>query len=55
VTKGVDFLVIGSDGGRNKAAAAEKLGTKCITEEDLFGLMGSSIPVAQTAAFVEDP
>jgi DNA ligase (NAD+) len=44
VSKGVDYLIVCPGGGRNKAVAAEKLGTKCIDESELFRLMGIPMP-----------
>lgn len=45
VSKKVDYLVVGEEGGANKAAAAKKLGTTCISESELFTLMGREMPV----------
>jgi len=46
VGKKVHFLVAGEGGGRNKAEAAKKNGTKVITEEDLFKMIGQDMPTA---------
>lgn len=50
VSKGVDFLVVGEAGGASKANAAKKHGTRCITEEELFELMGIPMPIASVEA-----
>lgn len=47
VTKGVTYLVVGAGGGANKAAAAQKLGTACLSESELYALAGQEVPVAQ--------
>ena len=46
VSRKVDFLVVGEGGGDNKAEAAAKNGTKCITEEQLYAMMGTPMEVA---------
>lgn len=45
VTKKVDFLVVGAEGGANKAEAARKLGTVCISEAQLFDMLGLPMPI----------
>lgn len=47
VTKKVDYLVQGIGGGQNKAAGAAKHGTKTITEEELYAMMGVPMEVRQ--------
>lgn len=44
VTRKVDFLVVGAEGGANKAEAARKLGTICISEAQLYDMLGASMP-----------
>jgi DNA ligase (NAD+) len=46
VSKKVDFLLVGDGGGANKADAAQKHGTKIITEEALYEMMGIPMPKA---------
>jgi DNA ligase (NAD+) len=45
VTKKVDFLVQGVGGGNNKAAGAMKHGTRVISEEELYQMLGVPMPV----------
>jgi DNA ligase (NAD+) len=40
VSKKVHYLVVGEGAGNNKSADAKKYGTKCITEHELYELMG---------------
>jgi DNA ligase (NAD+) len=47
VTKKVDFLVQGTGGGNNKAEGARKHGTRVISEEELYQMMGVPMPVVQ--------
>ena len=49
VTKKVHYLVCGVEGGANKAAAAQKLGTAVITEEQLYGLLGEEMTLGNNA------
>lgn len=49
VGKKVDYLVAGDGGGNTKAVAAQKLGTKVITEEELYVLLGQPLTVSATA------
>jgi DNA ligase (NAD+) len=44
VTKKCGFLVQGSGGGANKAAGSAKWGTRLISEEELFALIGIPMP-----------
>jgi len=44
VTKKVDYLIQGLEGGANKAAGASKWGTRVITEEDLYNMIGIPMP-----------
>ncbi len=46
VTRKVDFLIMGVEGGQAKAAGAAKWGTKVITEEELYQMMGEPMPVS---------
>lgn len=56
VTKNVNYLVQGMDGGNNKAAAAKKWGTVIITEEELYSMMGEEMPlVSDTELLEEEP
>ena len=48
VAKKVDYLVVGQDPGSNKTAAAAKCGTKILSEDDLFAMLGAPPPVAET-------
>lgn len=53
VTKNVDFLVAGIGGGNNKSAAASKWGTRIISEEELYIMMGEPMPVMHREALEE--
>jgi len=53
VTKNVDFLVQGIGGGNNKSAAATKWGTRTISEEELYIMMGEPMPVMHREALEE--
>lgn len=44
VSKKVTYLVSGPGGGQNKSDAAAKCGTRVITEEQLFELLGEKMP-----------
>jgi DNA ligase (NAD+) len=44
VTRKCQYLVQGGGGGNNKAAGAAKWGTKVISEEELYGLLGMPMP-----------
>jgi DNA ligase (NAD+) len=46
VTRNVDFLVQGIGGGSNKAAGAAKWGTRMISEEELYQMIGIAMPTA---------
>jgi DNA ligase (NAD+) len=46
VSKTVDYLVVGNEPGNGKTAAAAKHGTKIISEEDLYTLLGQDFTVA---------
>lgn len=50
VNKDTNYLVAGDGGGNNKAAAAQKFGTKIISEEDLYKMIGIEMPIAQSVA-----
>lgn len=45
VTKKVHFLVTGTEAGRTKTEAAEKHGTVCIDEKQLYEMLGQPLPV----------
>lgn len=53
VTRKVNFLVVGAEGGANKAEAARKLGTICISEEQLFDMLGKKMPIAMEGGTAE--
>lgn len=53
VTKNVDFLVQGIGGGNNKSAAASKWGTRSISEEELYIMIGEPMPVSHHATIEE--
>jgi DNA ligase (NAD+) len=44
VSKKVTYLVVGEGGGNNKAESAKKHGTKILTEEQLYEMMGQPMP-----------
>jgi DNA ligase (NAD+) len=44
VSRKVHFLVVGLDEGATKSKAAQKLGVRCISEAELYDLMG--LPMA---------
>lgn len=46
VSKKVEYLLVGEGGGANKAEAAAKHGTKVITEEQLYEMIGTPMPRA---------
>jgi DNA ligase (NAD+) len=52
VGKKVNYLVVGPGGGKNKAEAAEKYGTKCISETELYELLGE--PLRQAVPDIEE-
>jgi DNA ligase (NAD+) len=41
VTKKLDYLVVGPDGGATKSRAAQRNGTKCINEDELWTMIGT--------------
>ena len=45
VTKKVDYLIQGIGGGNNKAAGASKWGTRTISEEELYQMIGIPMPI----------
>lgn len=49
VSKKVDYLVVGEGAGHNKSAAAQKLGVTCLTEEELYAMMGLPFQIAAVA------
>lgn len=44
ISKKVNYLVVGEGGGKNKAEKAQKLGTVCITEQELYEMLGQEMP-----------
>lgn len=44
VSRKTNYLVVGTGGGANKAAGAAKHGTICLTEEELYKLLGTAMP-----------
>lgn len=46
VTKKTEYLVVGEGGGANKAEAARKNGTKILSEEQLYEMIGIPMPRA---------
>jgi DNA ligase (NAD+) len=50
VTRKVDYLVQGSDGGQGKASGASKWGTVKISEEELYRMIGIPMPVNRRPA-----
>lgn len=53
VSKKVDYLLVGEGGGANKAEAAKKHGTKVISEEQLYEMMGIPMPQAASNPLAE--
>jgi DNA ligase (NAD+) len=47
VTRNVEFLIQGQGGSNNKAAGAAKWGTKTITEEEIYRMMGLPMPLGK--------
>jgi DNA ligase (NAD+) len=41
VSRKTTYLIVGTGGGANKAAAAAKYGTTCLTEEEFYNLLGA--------------
>jgi len=54
VTRKVDYLVVGAEGGANKAEAARKLGTVCISEAQLYDMLGMTMPTMLAETGVAD-
>jgi DNA ligase (NAD+) len=48
VSKGVDYLVVGDGAGAGQSTAAAKLGTKCISELELYQMAGWKFEVQAT-------
>jgi DNA ligase (NAD+) len=46
VSRKTNYLVVGTGGGANKAAGAAKHGTICLTEDELYKLLGQPMPTA---------
>jgi DNA ligase (NAD+) len=53
VSKKVHYLVIGEGAGNNKSANAKKLGTQCISEKELYELMGLPMEIKMSDVFGE--
>ena len=53
VSKKIDYLIVGEGGGANKAEAAKKHGTKVISEEQLYEMMGTPMPKAAASPLAE--
>ncbi len=53
VTKKVHYLVVGVEGGANKAKDADKFGTAKINEEQLFEMMGMPVPTPDDSLLEE--
>jgi len=53
VGKSTDYLVVGEGGGANKAKDAEKRGTKCISEAELYKMLGVEMPVSVDTSAME--
>lgn len=54
ISKKVDYLVRGEGAGRNKSAAAEKLGLPIITEEELYSMLGEVMVVSDVTTTILD-
>jgi DNA ligase (NAD+) len=52
VNKKIDYLVVGMDAGGTKTEAAKKHGTKCLSEEELYELLG--VPMQATRVIPEE-
>ena len=53
VSKKVHYLVVGEGAGNNKSANARKLGTQCISEKELYELMGLPMEIKMSDVFGE--
>jgi DNA ligase (NAD+) len=53
VSKKVEYLIVGEGAGASKSEAARKHGTKIITEEQLYEMMGYPMPRAATNVLSE--
>lgn len=53
VSKKVHYLVVGEGAGANKSTSAQKLGTKCISEKELYEMMGLPMTLAVPIEFEE--
>jgi NAD-dependent DNA ligase len=53
VSKKVHYLVVGEGAGANKSTSAQKLGTKCISEQELYDMMGLPMTLAIKLEFEE--
>lgn len=53
VSKKVHYLVVGEGAGANKSTSAKKLGTQCISEKELYDMMGLQMTLAVPLEFEE--
>jgi len=53
VSKKVHYLVVGEGAGANKSANAKKLGTSCISEKELYDMMGLPMEIKMADNFEE--
>jgi DNA ligase (NAD+) len=53
VSKKVHYLIVGEGAGASKSTSAQKLGTKCISEKDLYAMMGLPMTLAVPIEFEE--
>ncbi len=53
VSKKVQYLVVGEGAGNNKSANAKKLGTLCISEKELYEMMGLPMEIKMADNFEE--
>ena len=53
VSKKVHYLVVGEGAGANKSANAKKLGTLCISEKELYDMMGLPMEIKMADNFEE--
>jgi DNA ligase (NAD+) len=51
VSKKVHYLVVGEGAGANKSANAKKLGTSCISEKELYDMMGLPMEIRMADNF----
>jgi DNA ligase (NAD+) len=53
VSKKVHYLVVGEGAGNNKSADARKHGTQCISEKELYDIMGLPMEIKMSDNFEE--